>query len=191
MNTANKITIFRILLIPLLIILLIVEKIPNRFFFALIIFLVASFSDHLDGKIARKLNQTTDFGKFLDPIADKMLVMSAFICFVELKLISSVPVIIILLREFLVTSIRLVAFNSGKVIAANIWGKIKTVSQLIAISEILMSQWLIRGVLNLTEENLVLIQMINNVFVGLAVFLTVFSGYIYVKENLNFIKNKK
>ena len=183
LNAPNKITIFRIFLIPILIILLLVTSISNRFFLALIVFLVASFTDHLDGKLARKYGQITTFGKFLDPLADKMLVMSAFICFVDLNLISSVPVIIILLREFLVTSMRLVAMSSGKVVAANIWGRTKTVTQLIAIIVILVSQCFSTKIANLSYNELNFISSINNFFVWISVFFTVFSGYIYMKEN--------
>ena len=191
LNAPNKITIFRIFLIPILIILLLVTSISNRFFLALIVFLVASFTDHLDGKLARKYGQITTFGKFLDPLADKMLVMSAFICFVHLNLISSVPVIIILLREFLVTSMRLVAMSSGKVVAANIWGRTKTVTQLIAIIVILVSQCFSTKIANLSYNELNFISSINNFFVWISVFFTVFSGYIYMKENFYIIKNSK
>ena len=191
LNAPNKITIFRIFLIPILIILLLVTSISNRFFLALIVFLVASFTDHLDGKLARKYGQITTFGKFLDPLADKMLVMSAFICFVDLNLISSVPVIIILLREFLVTSMRLVAMSSGKVVAANIWGRTKTVTQLIAIIVILVSQCFSTKIANLSYNELNFISSINNFYVWISVFFTVFSGYIYMKENFYIIKNSK
>ena len=191
LNAPNKITIFRIFLIPILIILLLVTSISNRFFLALIVFLVASFTDHLDGKLARKYGQITTFGKFLDPLADKMLVMSAFICFVDLNLISSVPVIIILLREFLVTSMRLVAMSSGKVVAANICGRTKTVTQLIAIIVILVSQCFSTKIANLSYNELNFISSINNFFVWISVFFTVFSGYIYMKENFYIIKNSK
>ena len=191
LNAPNKITIFRIFLIPILIILLLVTSISNRFFLALIVFLVATFTDHLDGKLARKYGQITTFAKFLDPLADKMLVMSAFICFVDLNLISSVPVIIILLREFLVTSMRLVAMSSGKVVAANIWGRTKTVTQLIAIIVILVSQCFSTKIANLSYNELNFISSINNFFVWISVFFTVFSGYIYMKENFYIIKNSK
>lgn len=191
LNTPNKLTIFRILLIPILIVFLLVAAIPNRFFFALVIFLVASLTDHLDGKLARKYGQITNFGKFLDPLADKMLVMSTFICFVDLNLVSSVPVIIILLREFLVTSIRLVAMNSGKVVAANIWGRTKTVTQIIAVIAILISQCFTQYTANLTYNNLIFITNVNNFFVWVAVAFTIFSGVIYLKENFYIIKNSK
>ena len=190
-NIPNKITIFRIFLIPILIVFLLVKSIPNRFFLALIVFLVASLKDHLDGKLARKYGQITNFGKFLDPLADKMLVMSAFICFVDLNLISSVPVIIVLLREFLVTSMRLVAMSSGKVVAANIWGRTKTVTQIIAIIVNLISQCFSQHIANLSYNELNFISSINNFFLWIAMIFTVFSGYIYLKENFYIIKNSK
>ncbi len=190
-NIPNKITIFRIFLIPILIVFLLVKSIPNRFFLALIVFLVASLTDHLDGKLARKYGQITNFGKFLDPLADKMLVMSAFICFVDLNLISSVPVIIVLLREFLVTSMRLVAMSSGKVVAANIWGRTKTVTQIIAIIVNLISQCFSQHIANLSYNELNFISSINNFFLWIAMIFTVFSGYIYLKENFYIIKNSK
>lgn len=166
---------------------LLVEAIPSRFLLALCVFIVASITDHLDGKLARKNNQVTDFGKFLDPLADKMLVMSTLICFVELRLVSAVPVISILLREFIVTSIRLAAMGSGKVIAANMCGKIKTATQIISIIVILLSQVIASPSLNLASHELNLITSVGEIFVWLAVAVSVCSGYVYVKENMKFI----
>lgn len=174
---------------PVLMLLLLFPDIAYRFFFALIVFIIAAWTDHLDGRLARKLDLITDFGKFLDPLADKMLVMSAFICFVDLKLVSAVPVIIILLREFLVTSLRLVAMSSGQVIAANIFGKAKTVSQIIAITVILVSQCAMQVNFTLVYNGFDLVIIINNFFVWTAVGFTVLSGCIYIKENFNVIKN--
>ncbi len=190
LNTSNKLTIFRILLVPLMVFFLLGEAISSRFLLALCVFIVASITDHLDGKLARKNNQVTDFGKFLDPLADKMLVMSALICFVELRLVSAVPVIIILMREFIVTSLRLVAMSTGKVVAANIWGKIKTTTQIISIIVILLSQVIVSTSLNLASHELNLITSINSLFVWLAVAASVCSGYVYVKENLEFVSLK-
>ena len=190
LNTPNKLTIFRILLVPLMVFFLLVEAISSRFLLALCVFIVASITDHLDGKLARKNNQVTDFGKFLDPLADKMLVMSTLICFVELRLVSAVPVIIILMREFIVTSLRLVAMGTGKVVAANIWGKIKTTTQIISIIVILLLQVIVSTSLNLASHELNLITSIGYVFVWLAVAASVCSGYVYVKENLEFISLK-
>ena len=175
----------------MLILFLLVDVIPNRFFFALFLFIVASITDHLDGKLAKKYGQITNLGKFLDPLADKMLVMSALICFVDLKLISSVPVIVILLREFLVTSIRLTAMSCGKVVAANIWGKAKTVTQIIAIIAVLISQCVVQVNSHLTYNDLCFIRVINSFFVWISAFFTVLSGCLYMKENFKCIKNSK
>ncbi len=189
MNLPNKITVLRILLVPVLMLFLLISEIDYRFFFALLVFVIAAGTDHLDGRLARKLDLVTDFGKFLDPLADKMLVMSAFICFVDLKLVSAVPVVIILLREFLVTSLRLVAMSSGQVIAANIFGKAKTVSQIVAITVILLSQCAVQAGFTPLYNGLDLFAIINNFFVWVAVGFTVLSGFIYIKENFNVIKN--
>ena len=107
------------------------------------LFAVASYTDHLDGKIARKRNLITNFGKFMDPLADKVMVLSAMVCLVSLDLADVWIVVLMLAREFMVTSIRLVAADRGRVIAANIWGKAKTVSQIIAILAVLLMQYLL------------------------------------------------
>ncbi len=191
MNTPNKLTVLRILMVPILIVFLMVKSIPNRFLFATIVFIIASFTDHLDGQIARKNGQITDFGKFLDPLADKMLVMSSFICFVELGLAGAVPVIIILMREFMVTSVRLIAMGEGKVIAANIWGKIKTVSQIIAIITILGLQSIVYLFNTSLYGAFGFAELINGIVIWISVAFTLISGYIYIKDNINFIKKAK
>ena len=140
MNLANKLTIFRIILVPIMVIIPFLgiqgswNYIPYEWIIIDLIFIIASITDKLDGTIARKRNEITTFGKFLDPIADKILVLAAMIMLVEAgKLPAWIP-IIVLFREFLVSGYRLVAVEKGgKVIAASIWGKIKTVTQMIAI----------------------------------------------------------
>ena len=120
MNIANKLTLARIVLVPVFLLLLYIENIPFRFFFALIIFVVASITDLLDGKIARKYGLVTDFGKFLDPLADKILVMAAVVAFIGLRLAHPVAVILIIAREFMINGLRMLAVaGDGKVIAAN------------------------------------------------------------------------
>ncbi|MCI8496837.1 MAG: CDP-diacylglycerol--glycerol-3-phosphate 3-phosphatidyltransferase [Clostridiales bacterium] len=138
MNTPNKLTVVRIALVPFFLFFLLPGSIPHHYLIAAALFGIASITDAVDGKLARKNNQVTNFGKFLDPLADKILVMAAFVGFVEQGLISSWFVVIMLAREFLVTSLRLVASNSGEVIAANMWGKAKTVSQIVVILVILL-----------------------------------------------------
>lgn len=138
MNLANKLTLFRVILVPFFVAALSLSQ-PQHLI-ALILFALASVTDMLDGKIARKYNQVTDFGKFLDPLADKILVAAALVCMVELGYTSAWLVWVILAREFLVSGIRLVAAGSKEktVIAANIWGKLKTASTMVAICVILL-----------------------------------------------------
>lgn len=133
MNTPNKLTVVRILLVPAFMVFLLVTVIPLHMWLALLCFVLASVTDFVDGFLARKNNQVTTFGKFLDPLADKLLVISALVCFVQLGLGDAWVAMIIVARELLVTSLRLIAAGSGTVIAANLWGKVKTVSQIIAI----------------------------------------------------------
>ena len=133
MNLPNKLTVLRVLFIPVIMIFLLAEGIPYRWLIGGLCFGAASLTDMLDGKIARKRNLITDFGKLMDPVADKMLIMSTLICFVEENICGAWVVVVILFREFLITSMRMIAADKGKVIAANIWGKIKTVTQMIAV----------------------------------------------------------
>lgn len=140
MNLPNKLTVFRIILVPIMVLIPYlgidgkIFGIPMTLLLVDLIFIIASITDKLDGTIARKKNLVTDFGKFLDPIADKILVIAALIMLVDLNKIPSWIPIIVIFREFLVSGFRLVAVSKGgKVIAASIWGKIKTVTQMIAI----------------------------------------------------------
>ena len=134
LNLANKLTVLRIFFVPIFLLFIIVKDIvPYGSFIATIIFILASLTDKLDGYIARSRNQVTKFGKFMDPLADKLLVTTALICLVDLHVISSVVAVIIIAREFAVSGLRTVAASDGKVIAASYWGKAKTVVQIIAI----------------------------------------------------------
>ncbi len=197
MNLPNKLTMLRIILVPFFVAFLLLDEVPHHYLISLIIFAAASLTDMLDGKIARKYNMITDFGKFADPLADKILVTAAFACFVEQGTVSSVFLILVLFREFAVTSIRLVAAENGKVVAANMWGKAKTVSQMAAIIFVLASGYVFElfsmGVLTagesalLTAQNVVFV--INQVLLWLSALLTVISGVVYIKDNFSFIKN--
>ena len=139
MNLPNKLTIFRVILIPFFVFFLLTDVLgANGDYLALVIFIVASLTDMLDGKIARKYNLVTNFGKFMDPLADKLLVCSAMICLVDLKLLPAWIVIIMIAREFIISGFRLLAATNGVVIAAGIWGKIKTVVQMCMIIAILI-----------------------------------------------------
>ena len=199
MNIPNKLTVLRILLVPFFVFFLLSTYIPHSYLIAGVVFAIASITDMLDGKIARKYNLITDFGKFADPLADKILVVAAFLCFVQLGVMGAVPVIIVLFREFSVTSIRLVAASNGDVVAANIWGKIKTVSQIIAIGFILLFQYILQlvnyNIIKLTPENIngltYGLNITSEVLIYISVVLTLISGVIYIKDNFKFIKNTK
>lgn len=185
LNTPNKLTLLRIIIVPIFVLFLSVNKIPHRYLWALIFFSAASFTDFLDGYIARKNNIVTNFGKFLDPLADKLLVISAFMCFVESGLISAVAVIVTIAREFAVTSVRLVSANSGRVIAADIWGKIKTVTQIIAIIAVMLMQELLEtGIL---PESFPAV-LIGRILVWISVICAVISGVRYIVNNRDCIK---
>lgn len=194
MNLPNKLTLMRIILVPFFAAFLLIDSIPHHFLIALIIFAVASITDMLDGKIARKYNMVTDFGKFADPLADKILVISAFACFIELDIIGAAFIILVLFREFTVTSIRLVAAENGKVVAANMWGKAKTVSQMIAVIVVLINGYIVEligmGIINISADTPVF-SIIDSVLLWISAVLTVISGIIYIKDNFQFIKNAK
>lgn len=131
MNLPNKITIFRVILVPVFLAFMLIPGIPGGKWIAFAVFIIASLSDTLDGYIARKYNMVTNFGKLMDPLADKLLVCSALICFITSRNLSCVVVVIIIAREFTISAIRLVAAESGTVIAASVWGKLKTIFQMI------------------------------------------------------------
>ena len=193
MNLPNKLTIGRILLVPFFVTSILIDF-PLNNLAALLIFIAASITDMLDGKIARKRGLVTNFGKFADPLADKILVLSAFLCFVQNGWCGSIAVIFVLLREFTVTSIRLSAASNGKVVAANIWGKLKTVSQMIAIIAILTMQIILElpelGVLfnkaiYLNLKNIFLVT--GEILIWISTVFTIISGRIYVIQNKQFI----
>ena len=195
MNLPNKLTVLRVILVPFFVFFLLESYILHHNLIALKIFAIASYTDQLDGKIARRDNLITNFGKFMDPLADKILVISALICFVASGTVSPWFLILITFREFAVTSIRLVAAGGkGKVIAANIWGKAKTVSQIVAIIIIILSAYIkelsamglfpVEGVLGTALYVTEIAVMV------ICTALTLFSGWIYIKDNLEFIKDR-
>ena len=199
MNLPNKLTLLRIILVPIFVVVLLLDEvIPHSYLIAGLIFGIASYTDHLDGKIARKYNLITDFGKFMDPLADKIMVISALVCFIQLSLIPSWCVILIIAREFMVTSIRLVAAPKGIVIAANIWGKLKTVTQIIAIVVIMLLSYFNElselgvslGALT-SEAATAIYPTVNFVFIILATVITVISGIVYLMQNWDAVKTAK
>ncbi len=138
MNLPNKLTVLRIVLVPVFVSLLMISGIPHNYLLAAAVFVAASLTDLLDGKIARKNGIVTDFGKLMDPLADKILVTSAIVVFLSLGLTGPVEVIIILSRDLLITSIRLLAASKGDVLAAGMFGKVKTASQMAAIITVMV-----------------------------------------------------
>lgn len=187
MNLPNKLTVLRIIMVPFFVLFLLMDSIPFHYLFALIFFAVASLTDCLDGHIARKCHLVTNFGKFLDPLADKVLVLSAMIAFIELGLSSSVVVIIVIAREFLVTSLRLVAAGEGTVIAASIYGKIKTISQMFSIVAILLLE-AVNEIVPLSGVN---IPLISNILMWITAVIAVISGIDYLWKNRHCINTTK
>ena len=171
MNTPNKLTVARMILVPFLVLFMLTDLggEANRYI-ALAIFVVASVTDWFDGKLARKYNLVTNFGKFMDPLADKLLVCSAMICFIELEKLPAWFVIIIIGREFIISGFRLVASDNGIVIAASYWGKFKTVSQMALIIVLIMD---LGGVWN----------VVGTVLTWVALILTVVSLIDYIAKN--------
>lgn len=150
MNLPNKLTTLRVILIPFFVVFLLYEGGEDTTFryIAAAIFIVASLTDLLDGKIARKYNLVTNFGKFMDPLADKLLVCSALICLIELGQLPAWMVIVIISREFIISGFRLVASDNGIVIAASYWGKFKTTFQMVAVILLIVDIEAIRPVAN-------------------------------------------
>lgn len=185
MNTPNKLTVARMIATPIFMAIMLIEAIPFRFLISLVLFAAASLTDMIDGKMARKYNLVTDFGKFLDPLADKMLTTSAYLGFIFVLKDTVYAwhmvaiVFIVLFREFMVSSLRLVTVSSGgKVVAANIWGKLKTVSQMVGIVLALFAYVLIGdfGMASLANVfNVIII-----VLFWISAVLCIISGLIYL-----------
>ena len=171
MNTPNKLTIARMIIVPFLVIFLLTGwgGEANRYI-SLTLFVVASVTDWFDGYLARKNNLVTNFGKFMDPLADKLLVCSAMICMIDLKRLSEWFVIIIIAREFIISGFRLIAAENGIVIAANYWGKFKTASQMIMIILLILH---FDGIFVILEQ----------IFIWLSLALTIISLITYIWQN--------
>lgn len=191
MNLPNKLTLLRAVLVPVFLLLLFVNSIPYNFTLALIVFSAASITDALDGHIARKNGLVTNFGKFLDPLADKVLVLSALTAFIELEVISSIPVIIILAREFMVSGLRLLAADSGTVVAAGFWGKLKTAFTMTAVIVIIANLALTEDFGFIMGSAASVIDIIIQILVWLSTALTVISGCVYLKGYWKLIDSDK
>lgn len=177
MNLPNKITLFRACMIPFFVIFLLVDTIPGHTYLAAAVFIVASLSDALDGYLARKYHLVTNFGKFMDPLADKLLVCAALICFVGLGLIPAWIIIVIISREFIISGFRLVASDNGVVIAASYWGKFKTTFQMIAVVLLILK--------------IEALSMVTTAVVWIALVLTVISLADYIVKNAGVLKEGK
>lgn len=211
MNLPNKLTIFRIILVPILVIISLINipgtvfGIPMNMIIMDIIFVIASLTDELDGHIARSRNQITTFGKFLDPIADKILVLAAMIILVEKGMLPAWIPIIVLFREFIVSGYRLIAVEkNGNVIAANIWGKLKTVTQMFAIVLMFLTthpyfsfvfrakseqEAIANSALVYMNTGDFIINILASVLMTISVIATIFSGYEYIKGGKDLLKD--
>lgn len=171
MNLPNKLTILRVILIPFFVVFMLfdITGAADKWI-ALVIFCVASLTDMLDGKIARKYNLVTNFGKFMDPLADKLLVCTALICLTSMNRLNVIVVLVIIAREFIISGFRLVASDNGIVIAASYWGKFKTVSQMALIIVLIMD---LGGVWN----------VVGTVLTWVALILTIVSLIDYIAKN--------
>ena len=196
MNLANKLTIIRIFLVPVFLIFIAIKGIPYGSIIATVIFILASLTDKLDGYIARSRNQITSFGKFMDPLADKLLVTAALISLVELQMIPAWASIVIIAREFAVSGLRTIAAADGVVIAASKWGKAKTVIQIIAIILLLLNVNIdsSNALSSLVSNSSFLTEFFNyapNIFMYIAVAITIISGVDYFTKNKGVIKTNK
>lgn len=193
MNLANRLTIIRIIIAPVFIILLLADGVGTKYS-ALLLFIIASLTDLYDGRIARARGVVTSFGKFMDPFADKIIVLGALICFVALREVWALLVIIILAREFMITGLRFQAASQGIVIPAGRWGKHKTVTQMIAVSATLVVITVKSTFTSLSIDAPSFLSLIlkytPNVLVGLAVVMTIVSGVLYIKKHKEVLQNR-
>ena len=196
MNLPNKLTIFRIILVPIMVIIPFIPlegnlfDIPLTWLLIALIFVIAAITDKLDGYLARSRNEVTTFGKFLDPIADKILVLAAMIMLVEANRLPAWIPIIVLFREFVVSGYRLIAVEkSGNVIAASIWGKLKTATQMVGLIVALIDMnsfgKFIDG--SLSGMSLIL-NIISTILLSISVIATIFSGWDYIKNGKDLLK---
>lgn len=198
LNTPNKLTIARIIITPIFLAAILWEGLPHRFLIATIIYSIAAITDAIDGKLARKNNQITNFGKLLDPIADKVLTTSALLAFMTMGLCNIWIVMIVLTREFTIASIRMIAASNGVVIPANYWGKLKTVSQMTFTIVIMLLgevQYIITDVLHSDALNALpawlTLANTSNLLLWITAVLTVISGVIYIKDSKGAIDYSK
>lgn len=190
LNTPNILTIARIIITPVFLAIILMDTLPHRFLIACLVFSVAAITDAVDGHLARKTNQITNFGKFLDPIADKVLTTAALLAFMSMGLCNIWIVMLVLVREFAIASVRMIAASGGVVIPANIWGKIKTVSQMTFTILIMLlgETWDIISTVNAELfAKLPDLSLISNGLLWITAIFTVISGAIYLKDSRKLI----
>jgi len=203
MNLPNKLTVLRIIMIPLFLVFFFCPMIAHSYFWAFLTFAVASITDMLDGMIARKYNLVTDFGKLMDPLADKLLTIAAFVCLLSMwqggmRVAGLVCLIVIISREFAVTSMRLVAAEKGLILAADKWGKLKTIAQMIWICQALLRLSLVSSIFGVgAESDMRIIPMwigiwaaADLVLFAILMILTVGSGLNYIIKNRSLFAQK-
>lgn len=194
MNLPNKLTVLRMLLVPVFIILMYADPMPFNYLAAAIVFIAASVTDWLDGKIARSRNLVTTFGKFLDPLADKILVISALAVFVDNPVInmSAVPLVIIIAREFVVSGMRLLAMEDGVVIAAGIWGKLKTAFTMVTIVVIMVYLVIFCDIgADIGEAQELIRTWVLGTLIWISALLTIISGVVYLKNGWKYVAKTK
>ena len=190
LNVPNILTIARIFITPIFLAVILMDTLPHRFLIACVIFSIASITDAIDGHLARKNNQITNFGKFLDPIADKILTTSALLAFMSMGLCNIWIIMLVLTREFAIASVRMIVAAGGVVIPANIWGKIKTVSQMVFTILIMLlgETWEILSSTNkVLFEKLPDLSLVSNGLLWITAILTVISGVIYLNDSKKII----
>lgn len=194
MNLPNKLTVLRMLLVPVFIILMYADPMPFNYLAAAAVFIAASVTDWLDGKIARSRNLVTTFGKFLDPLADKILVISALAVFVDNPVInmSAVPLVIIIAREFVVSGMRLLAMEDGVVIAAGIWGKLKTAFTMVTIVVIMVYLVIFCDIgADIGETQELIRTWVLGTLIWISALLTIISGVVYLKNGWKYVAKTK
>ncbi len=197
MNLPNKLTMLRVFMVPVFLVFIYLDCIPLHYLWAMLVFIGASVTDWCDGKIARSRGLVTTFGKFLDPLADKILVITALTVFVELEDVqmSAIPLVIIIAREFMVSGLRLLAMEAGVVVPAGIWGKLKTAFTMVTIIVVLLYLVVLHDFADLISIPDDVRELIHTWVLGsliwISTVLTVISGVVYLKNGWKFVSATK
>ena len=190
LNLPNILTISRIVITPIFLFVILMESLQHRFLLACIIFAIGSITDAVDGHLARKNNQITNFGKFLDPIADKILTTSALLAFMSMGLCNIWIVMLVLNREFAIASVRMIAASNGVVIPANVWGKIKTVTQMVFTILIMLlgeAYYIVESTDTILFSKLPDLSLVSNGLLWITAIFTVISGAVYLIDSRKII----